>query len=519
MTKLACALLAATSLLSLTSLVAADVSPKVVGFPIERHVRRDNPRRLARRQTVSADITNEELLYFINVTVGTPPQPFSLQLDTGSSDIWFPAANSDICRNYQQDCTFGSYSLSQSSSGADIGQGQFQIRYVDGSEIQGDYISDVLNIGKTQLKNLTMAAALTASRGVGIMGIGYASDESAATISGVTYPNVINLLKDQGFINTLAYSLWLNDLDSTTGNILFGGVDTAKYHGDLVGLPIQADSQSGNLTSFTVALSSLTFTSAGQTSTLTSTNSAFPAILDSGTTITLLPDDIANQIFNGIGVTSDQSYGNVVPCKLANSDATFSFTFGGPNGPVIHVSLSEFITPLLTTDGSTPTFKNGDQACTFGIDAAGKDPILFGDTFLRSAYVVYDLQNNLIGLAQTNFNATGSNIKEISSGGIPGLTSTATAVQVTQTFSGHPLQTQGNTVSASNTPVGGTQRSATFKLGSATASASATGSATAKPKSVAATVRAPSAVARTTVFAGVMALANFLFGGSLMIFL
>ncbi|KFY41714.1 hypothetical protein V494_02820, partial [Pseudogymnoascus sp. VKM F-4513 (FW-928)] len=44
-------------------------------------------------------------------------------------------------------------------------------------------------------------------------------------------------------------------------------------------------------------------------------------------------------------------------------------------------------------------------------------PILFGDTFLRSAYVVYDLANNEIGLAQTDFNAKGSNIVEFASMG------------------------------------------------------------------------------------------------------
>ena len=53
-----------------------------------------------------------------------------------------------------------------------------------------------------------------------------------------------------------------------------------------------------------------------------------------------------------------------------------------------------------------------------------------GDTFLRSAYVVYDLTNNEISVAETNFNATSSNIQEIASGtsGVPGATQVANAV-------------------------------------------------------------------------------------------
>lgn len=60
-------------------------------------------------------------------------------------------------------------------------------------------------------------------------------------------------------------------------------------------------------------------------------------------------------------------------------------------------------------------------------DAAGSTAVL-GDTFLRSAYVVYDLQNNQISLAQTDFNATSSNVVEITASGVPGATMVASPV-------------------------------------------------------------------------------------------
>lgn len=297
------------------------------------------------------------------------------------------------------------------------------------------------------------------------MGIGFQSGEAAASQNGFTYPNVIDVLKSEGFINTLAYSLWLDDLASSTGSILFGGVDTNKYHGDLVSLPIQLDTQSQSISSFTVALSGISVNAAGQISNFDPT-SPLPVILDSGTTDTLLPDDIANNIFNGVGVLTDPNYGNVVKCSLANDDVTFSFTFGGSGGPVINVSLSEFVTPLLTTDGSQPTFENGDPACSFGIEAAGDNPLLFGDTFLRSAYVVYDLENQQIAIAQTNFDANPSNQNvqafQVSSG-IPNVASTATAASVAQTFTGNPHVTEASATATGNL-AGGTSRSATFNL-------------------------------------------------------
>lgn len=160
-------LLATAALLASLAPTAASPNPGTVGFNFERRrVNAEEAPHLSRRQskTVLAGLTNEYILYFINVTVGTPGQAFSLQLDTGSSDIWFPSINADICRQDIRECPVGTYDSSASSSFAQLNLPEFQIQYVDGSEITGTYISDVLNIGDTKLTNMTMAEALTASK-------------------------------------------------------------------------------------------------------------------------------------------------------------------------------------------------------------------------------------------------------------------------------------------------------------------------------------------------------------------
>jgi len=40
-------------------------------------------------------------LYAANITVGTPGQALSLQIDTGSSDVWVPAKGLEICSEPQ----------------------------------------------------------------------------------------------------------------------------------------------------------------------------------------------------------------------------------------------------------------------------------------------------------------------------------------------------------------------------------------------------------------------------------
>jgi hypothetical protein len=415
---------------------------------------------------------------------------------------------------------FGFYDITASSTANNLHK-PFQISYVDGTNIAGGYITDVLNFGGAKLTKMTMAAATDLrAPAIGIMGIGYKAGESisqniAAGQGGQLYPNVINVLKNQGHINQLAYSLWLNDVNSNTGSILFGGVDTAKFHGDLIALPVQVDSQSGGLTSFTVAWTGLSFTSGGTTSDL-SPSVAVPAILDSGTTSLLLPDDIANKVLNGLGVLTDARLGNLIRCSVLNDVGTFTFSFGGPGGPIINVSLSEFGFPLFHQDGSPATFTDGTEVCQFGIEAAGEAPILFGDSFLRSAYVVYDLQENSIGLAQTKFNVTDSNVKAFpASGGIPGASTTVSAVTVTQT------NTNRVYASTATNPVGtlgGTSRSATFVLGTATET-SGSSSSSSSSSSAAAPGLLTSAFEPLTAIAGVVALTSFLFGGGLTMFL
>lgn len=208
----------AVSLLYLTDLASASIR---LDFKKERRtLPPDSPYLQRRAGSVSANLENAQsaLLYLMNVTVGTPPRKFALQLDTGSSDIWIPWKNADVCQQDSSRCSNGAYDPNSSSTFDDIAQDAFEIQYVDGTDIRGDYISEVFGIGGANIKNMTMGVAKEAqlpddtSPFQGIVGVGFRSGESIATDGSQTYPNIIDMLKDQGHTNTLAYSLWLNDL-------------------------------------------------------------------------------------------------------------------------------------------------------------------------------------------------------------------------------------------------------------------------------------------------------------------
>lgn len=93
------------------------------------------------------------------------------------------------------------------------------------------------------------------------------------------------------------------------------------------------------------------------------------------------------------------------------------------------------INPGPNPDGSTATFDNGTPLCVFGISPSDGTTAVLGDTFLRSAYLVYDLGNNEMSIGQTNFNATNSNVVEIGTG---------TAAVPSATLVPNPVQAQAS---------------------------------------------------------------------------
>jgi hypothetical protein len=92
------------------SLLASAASAQVVKWDIEK--RHNATPRLPRRasDTVEEVISNEKMRggYFASCSVGTPPQKVTLQLDTGSSDIWVPATSSQVCQPNGNGCQLGS---------------------------------------------------------------------------------------------------------------------------------------------------------------------------------------------------------------------------------------------------------------------------------------------------------------------------------------------------------------------------------------------------------------------------
>ncbi|TAQ88566.1 hypothetical protein B7494_g3109 [Chlorociboria aeruginascens] len=422
-----------------------------VSFPVFKNPAHSgiSRRHLSSRSSITESLANNLTggSYNAAVTVGTPAQSLILAIDTGSSDVWMLANTADLCTSPELENQDGGGCTTpyQSSSLAVIAQGGFQIQYEDGSGSEGDYITDNLVIGGTTVANLQMGLAYNTTVPIGLLGIGYDTNEASQSV----YPNIIDDMFSQGLITTKAYSLYLDDLEASTGSIIFGGLDSSKYVGSLTALDIQPDQAldgSSVYAEFIIALTSFGVESGGKVTSFSgSATFAEPVVLDSGTTITYLPDQVAEDLFDSIGAVDDVSNtGNVyVDCDLttSNSSTTFNYGFGGASGTTIKVPISELVFPLTglfaVPEGYLPELPF-TSPCGFGIQPADGGTNLLGDTFLRSAYVVYDLESNQIAIGQSNFNSGSSNIVEFQAGAssIPDVSGVASSIQVTGTATG-----------------------------------------------------------------------------------
>jgi hypothetical protein len=318
----------------------------------------------------------------------------------------------------------------------------------------------------------------------GVMGVGFALNEAILQFGLQPYPNLVDQMVSQNHIQSRTYSLYLDDIDASTGSILFGGVDTDKFSGTLSTFPINTDG-SGTANQFVITLTGLSLSPPSGSTTGIGSSSLFPVnvLLDSGSSYISLPTGMATALATAMGATfSRQLGGYLLPnCNSQFSSGSLNFFFSGVQ---ISVPYDELIVNPTATDGSTFLYNDGSPACMLGILSGTSDNIaVLGDTFLRSAYVVYDLvtppliecrlifqDNQEISLAPTKFNSTSSNVLAIPSGKnqVPSATvvSGATTLAV-------------GTLAPSQIPNGETPTGTGGAIGTVTGSTSSSGSSSA----------------------------------------
>lgn len=321
-------------------------------------------------------LKDESGWYAATVKIGSNEDELQVTLDTGSSDLWVIQKDAECTLTGDDAGTcwkYGSFDQTTSTTYNQLSD-VFRIGYVDGSGAYGYYAKDTVKVDDITLDQFEFGSVDSASSQFGVFGIGFASLEASSS-----YDNLPVVLKNKGLIDKVGYSLYLNERGQT-GTVLFGAKDTAKYTGDLIKLPFQSSTR--------LSVDFEGFSYNGETFSL---SEADQPVLDSGTTLTYLPNEVTDPLAKALGAQGSQYE---VDCDY-QAPHPVSFNF---NGGSIEVHNEDLVAQSIT----------GQCYLTIRPASEASDNIIIGDNFLRSAYVVYNLEDGYAEVGQVKFTSDSS---------------------------------------------------------------------------------------------------------------
>jgi len=311
--------------------------------------------------------------YFTEIELGTPPQLFKVILDTGSSNLWVPSTQ---CTSIA--CFLHAKYDSSASSSYKANGSEFSIQYGSGS-MEGFVSQDTLNIGDLSIKGQDFAEA-TKEPGLafafgkfdGILGLGY----DTISVNHIT-PPFYSMIND-GLLDSPVFSFRLGSSEEDGGEAIFGGIDNNAYTGKISYVPVRRKAY------WEVELESMSF--GDEELELENTGAA----IDTGTSLIVLPTDIAEMLNSQIGATKSWNGQYQVDCAKVPNLPNLSFVFNGKPYPLKGTDY------ILDVQGTCISAFMG-----MDINLPGGDLWIIGDVFLRRYFTVYDLGRNAVGFADS----------------------------------------------------------------------------------------------------------------------
>ncbi|KAL7527049.1 hypothetical protein ACHAWF_002021 [Thalassiosira exigua] len=310
--------------------------------------------------------------YYGTVHIGTPPQPFTVIFDTGSSNLWVPKINCKNCGYWFIHGGKKKYDEGKSSSFQKDGS-DFQIQYGSGS-VHGFFsvdkitLADDIEVTGQKFAEVQDAGGLGVGYVMGqfdgILGLGF----EGLALGGATtvFKNAI----DQGKV---AQQMFAFDLgDNNDGELTFGGYDDSKFTGAITWTPLsepkywQIDLENIQLGSY----------STGKTN----------GIVDSGTSLITGPSMEIMKIAASVGAMPNLMGQYTIDCAKVPNLPDLDFQINGKSWPVKGKD-------LVIQSGGTCLF------AMMGMDIPSGPAWILGDVFMRHYYTIFDYGGKRVGFA------------------------------------------------------------------------------------------------------------------------
>ncbi|NXO78512.1 PEPA protein, partial [Sitta europaea] len=307
--------------------------------------------------------------YFGTISIGTPPQEFTVVFDTGSSNLWVPSVycSSPACRNHNR------FNPAESSTFLSTNDTLF-IAYGTGS-MTGVLGYDTVNVAGINVRNQIFGLAETEPGDFfyytpfdGILGLAFPSIAS----SGAT-PVFDNMMMEN-LVDRQLFSVYLSR-DSQGGSfVLFGAIDPYYTTRGISWIPLSAE------TYWQISMESVSISG-----TPVSCSLGCQAIVDTGTTLLAVPIRAFRTLMKRLGASSSGE----ISCEAIRTLPDLIFHINGREFPVPPRAY------VLRSNGY----------CTLGLqgmDVPTEEGELWilGDVFIREYYVIFDRANNKVGLSR-----------------------------------------------------------------------------------------------------------------------
>jgi len=354
----------------------------------------------------------EPALYFIPVSIGSPPQTFRVNLDTGSSTL---AVFGDQCSDCGVHCnehynhtaseTFSTISCSStaccSSSSCKCAPSPFRsecgfgVQYGDGSGIAGPWSKDRVTIGdQTVQMNFGRISRVIANfEPFGVDGIiGFAFSNLNDNLSGKQYPTFMDSIGSQTDLPRV-FSMCFGD---NGGSMLIGGEDSAHVQGSVVYDDLVSNSGFWSLEISSIAVDGNVVS-----------EQTISIIVDSGSTLWYVPETAYSNI--------KQELQNYCQSNQAAGCDRLQQLLDNPNRCAIFTNEELSLLPSISVTLPSETLnvpaisylKSGlcgvEDYRVFAIvaDSCGSadNPCIFGDAFMLPFAWVFDMDNGRIGHA------------------------------------------------------------------------------------------------------------------------